>query len=191
LFVNRFIYLVNKATTEVSDELRCLIIDDTSCFKRGKFIEGISKVFDHVFHRYCLGFKGLIIGYCDSKSFIPIDFSLHNEKGKRPEKPFGLKPEELNRQFTKERQPDSPGLTRENERRVSKSDNTIAMIKRALRHRLPVDYILVDSWFMNMGLIAYVYALKSTYLLGMCGYYALIDPSYTLQIDPPKLTALF
>lgn len=23
------------------------------------------------------------------------------------------------------------------------------------------------------------------------GYYALIDPSYTLQIDPPKLTALF
>ena len=170
LFVNRFLYFVNKGTTEASDELRCLIIDDTSCFKRGKFIEGISKVFDHVFHRYCLGFKGLIMGYCDSRSFIPVDFSLHNEKGKRPEKPFGLKPEELNRQFTKERQPGCPGFTRENERRVSKSENTIAMIKRALKHRLTVDYILVDSWFMNLGLIAYVYALKSTYLLGMCKF---------------------
>ena len=170
LFVNRFLYFVNKGTTEASDELRCLIIDDTSCFKRGKFIEGISKVFDHVFHRYCLGFKGLIMGYCDSRSFIPVDFSLHNEKGKRPEKPFGLKPEELNRQFTKERQPGCPGFTRENERRVSKSENTIAMIKRALKHRLTVDYILVDSWFMNLGLIAYVYTLKSTYLLGMCKF---------------------
>ena len=170
LFVNRFLSLVNKASTDDSDEPRCLIIDDTSCFKRGKFIEGISKVFDHVFHRYCLGFKGLIMGYCDSRSFIPVDFSLHNEKGKRPEKPFGLKPEELNRQFTKERQPDCPGFTRETERRVSKSENTIAMIKRALRHRLTVDYILVDSWFMNLGLIAYVYTLKSTYLLGMCKF---------------------
>jgi hypothetical protein len=170
LFVNRFVYLVNQSTTEVSEEPRCLVIDDTSCFKRGKFIEGISKIFDHVFHRYCLGFKGLIMGYCDSKSFIPVDFSLHNEKGKRPDKPFGLKPEELNRQFTKERQPDCPGYTRETERRISKSENTIAMIKRALRHRLQVDYILVDSWFMNLGLISYVYTLKSTYLLGMCKF---------------------
>ena len=167
LFVNRFLYLVNNATTEPTDEPRCLIIDDTSCFKRGKFIEGISKVFDHVYHRYCLGFKGLIIGYCDSRSFIPVDFSLHSEKGKRPDKPFGLKPEELSRQYTKERQPDCPGNIRENERRVSKSENTITMIKRALRHRLAVDYILVDSWFMNLGLIAYVYMLKSVYLLGM------------------------
>lgn len=170
LFVNRFLYLVNNATTEPSDEPRCLIIDDTSCFKRGKSIEGISKVFDHVYHRYCLGFKGLIIGYCDSRTFIPVDFSLHSEKGKRPDKPFGLKPEELSRQYTKERQPDCPGNIRENERRVSKSENTITMIKRALRHRLAVDYILVDSWFMNLGLIAYVYTLKSVYLLGMCKF---------------------
>ena len=170
LFVNRFLSLVNKATSEPSDELRYLIIDDTSCFKRGKFIEGISKVFDYVYHRYCLGFKGLIMGYCDSRSFIPVDFSLHSEKGKHPDKPFGLKPEELKRQYTKQRQPNLPGFIRENERRVSKSENTIAMIKRALRHRLTVDYILVDSWFMNLGLIAYVYALKSVYLLGMCKF---------------------
>jgi len=170
LFVNRFLTMVDKSSGESVDELRCLIIDDTSCFKRGKFIEGISKVFDHVYHRYCLGFKGLIIGYCDSRSFIPVDFSLHNEKGKRVDKPFGLKPEELKRQYTKNRKPDLPGYTRENERRVSKSENTIAMIRRALKHRLTVDYILVDSWFMNLSLIAYVYRLKSTYLLGMCKF---------------------
>ena len=109
LFINRFLTMVDKSSGESVDELRCLIIDDTSCFKRGKFIEGISKVFDHVYHRYCLGFIGLIMGYCDSRSFILVDFSLHNEKGKRPDKPFGLKPEELKRQYTKNRKPDLPG----------------------------------------------------------------------------------
>jgi hypothetical protein len=112
----------------------------------------------------------LIIGYCDSRSFIPVDFSLHNEKGKRPDKPYGLKPEELSRQYTKTRPVDCPGSVREKERGISKSENTIAMIKRALKHRLAVDYILVDSWFMNLGLIAYVYELTSIYLLGMCKF---------------------
>jgi len=170
IFIHRFLSMVPKAYDKASEDLHCLIIDDTSCFKRGKYIEGISKVFDHVYHRYCLGFKGLIVGYCDSKSFIPVDFSLHNEKGKRPDKPYGLKPEELSRQYIKSRQADCPGNIREIERGVSKSENTIAMIKRALKHRLTVDYILVDSWFMNLGLIAYVYELSSVYLLGMCKF---------------------
>ena len=178
LFVNRFLSFINQAGSAVSDEIRCLIIDDTSCFKRGKCIEGISKVFDHAYHQYCLGFKGLIMGYCDSKSFIPVDFSIHNEKGKRPDKPFGLKPEELKKQYKKERQSEFPGYTREIERRVSKSDNAIAMIRRALKHRLTVDYILVDSWFMNLGLIAYVFGLKSLYLLGMCKF---DDRKYVFQ----------
>lgn len=170
IFIHRFLSLVPQTVDESSEDLHCLIIDDTSCFKRGKYIEGISKVFDHVYHRYCLGFKGLIMGYCDSKSFIPVDFSLHNEKGKRLDKPYGLKPEELTRQYTKSRQADCPGNIREIERGVSKSENTIAMIKRALKHRLSVDYILVDSWFMNLGLISYVYELTSVYLLGMCKF---------------------
>ena len=170
IFIHRFLSMVPKADDESSEDLHCLIIDDTSCFKRGKYIEGISKVFDHVYHRYCLGFKGLIVGYCDSKSFVPVDFSLHNEKGKRPDKPYGLKPEELSRQYIKSRQVDCPGNIREIERSVSKSENTITMIKRALKHRLVVDYILVDSWFMNLGLIAYVYELSSVYLLGMCKF---------------------
>ena len=170
IFIHRFLSMVPKTDNESSEGPRCLIIDDTSCFKRGKFIEGISKVFDHVYHRYCLGFKGLIIGYCDSRSFIPVDFSLHNEKGKRPDKPYGLKPEELSRQYTKTRPVDCPGSVREKERGISKSENTIAMIKRALKHRLAVDYILVDSLFMNLGLIAYVYELTSIYLLGMCKF---------------------
>jgi IS4 transposase len=34
-------------------------------------------------------------------------------------------------------------------------------------------------------------AVKTQIYIAIIGYYALIDPSYTLQIDPPKLTALF
>lgn len=45
----------------------------------------------------------LLMGYCDGTSFIPVDFSLHREKGRNKEKPFGLKKNELRRQYRKQR----------------------------------------------------------------------------------------
>jgi hypothetical protein len=49
--------------------------------KTGRKIEGVSKIHDHVTGRYILGFKLLVSGYWDGNSFIPIDFSLHRERG--------------------------------------------------------------------------------------------------------------
>jgi hypothetical protein len=37
-----------------------------------------------------LGFKLLFMLYWDGKSSIPLDFSLHREKGKNESKPYGM-----------------------------------------------------------------------------------------------------
>jgi hypothetical protein len=60
----------------------CFIFDDTDLDKTGKKIEGVSKIWSHVHHRQILGFKGLFLGRWDGKTFLPINFSLHREKGK-------------------------------------------------------------------------------------------------------------
>jgi hypothetical protein len=39
--------------------------------------------------------------------------------------------------------------------------------------------------------IGYLLELTKEYILSTIGYSVLIEPSYTHQIDPPKLTALF
>lgn len=44
-------------------------------------------MFDHVKHKCVLGFKELILAYLDGRTTIPVDISLHYEKGK--EKNYG------------------------------------------------------------------------------------------------------
>jgi len=58
-----------------------LIFDDSPIEKSGKKIEAVSKMHDHVTGRYIFGYKLLICGYWDGGSFIPVDFSLHRERG--------------------------------------------------------------------------------------------------------------
>ena len=69
---------------------KCMIFDDTLLEKIGMKIEKVSRMWDHVLHRYVFGFKLLLLGYWDGTSFIPLDFSLHRERGTNKEKPFGL-----------------------------------------------------------------------------------------------------
>jgi len=86
---------------------KCLIFDDTLLAKSGKYIEHVSRVWDHVQNKGVLGFKLLVLGYWDGVSFLPLDFSLHKEVGKNKEKPCGLRPKDLRRQYKKDRKPGS------------------------------------------------------------------------------------
>ena len=169
LLANRFIYLLktNETEHEQGDSLRCFIADDTTLPKRGKAIEGIGKVFDHSDHGYKLGFKGLFLTLWEGKSLLPLDFSLHSEKGKNPDKPFGLKKSEIKKQSNKTRSADHPGAQRKAELLVSKNDILIQMIKRAWKKGIHADYLLIDSWFVTEAMIRFV--LRSQmFLLGMC-----------------------
>lgn len=80
LFAMRYLSLSGRIGNCVG-KIRALIFDDSALEKSGAKIEGVSKVHDHVTGRFILGYKILVCGYWDGDSFIPVDFSLHRERG--------------------------------------------------------------------------------------------------------------
>ncbi len=86
LFAKRFRVLINKRDTLKISGITALIGDDSPMGKAGKQMENISMVHDHVTNNFILGYKILVIGYWDGGSFIPIDFSIHREKGSKLQK---------------------------------------------------------------------------------------------------------
>ena len=260
----RFVVLVTRTNEEVANIIRALIIDDTTIAKAGKHIEGTGYVHDHVIGRFILGYKILVLGYWDGVSFIPIDFSIHREKGndeikkarnriekkknqirklqenknsitarikkineqidrlqiivktnptktyqkqlsdkiKSKEKhqnklslvqeeidkqkqkmhflenayyeiqkqsaKYGLKKEDYSKQFKKKRDIKTAGYKRKKEIDMSKIDNAVSMLKRAVKRRFKFDYVLTDSWFFCGKLLKYVDTLNdSTHLVSM------------------------
>jgi hypothetical protein len=138
-----------------------MIFDDTILQKTGKYIEKISRVWDHVTKRSVLGFKLLVMGYWDGVSFIPIDFSFHREPGKNKEKPYELKKKELRKQHKKNREKGSSSCERAEEADMSKINSAIKMFRHAIKKGLMVDYVLMDSCFTCKAFIKAVHAVKN------------------------------
>lgn len=129
----------------------CMVIDDTMIGKTGKKMEFIGRVFDHCAHKYLLGFKILTLGFWDGKSFIPLDFSVHQEPGK--EKNRGLKARELRAQYKKDRKADCASTTRIAELSANKIEQAIKMVSGAIGKGFIPQYVLADSWFITDGFI--------------------------------------
>jgi hypothetical protein len=85
LFAMRYLRLSDRIG-KCAGNIRALIFDDSALEKSGVKIEGVSKVHDHVTGRFILGYKILVCGYWDGENFIPIDFSLHRERGEELDK---------------------------------------------------------------------------------------------------------
>jgi IS4 transposase len=86
LHAKRFMYLIRKNLPDSANGLTALIFDDTLLEKTGKKIEKVSIVNDHASKtgkRFVIGFKLLVCGFWDGASFIPIDFSIHRERGQK------------------------------------------------------------------------------------------------------------
>jgi len=82
VIAKRFTFLLNvdnESLTEGIKKIRAFIFDDSSLEKTGKLIEGVGYIYDHVKHLNILGYKLLLCGYYDGKSFIPLDFYILNE----------------------------------------------------------------------------------------------------------------
>ena len=163
----RFFAILRKEHAEETEQPRCYIIDDTTLEKTGISIEGISRVFDHVRHKCVPGFKELILAYFDGRTTIPVDFSLHREKGK--EKNYGLSDEERERQFSKSRDENNPDHVRYRELDMKKTDCAVAMMQRAWKAGLRASYALCDSWFTCEEFIHSVRSIGdgSVHFLGM------------------------
>lgn len=169
LFARKFNSICLCKSIEKSGQVKCMIFDDTVLAKTGRFIENISRVWDHVSNRCVLGFKLLMMAYWDGTSLVPVDFSLHREKGKNKEKPFGLKKKELKRQFKKKREKGTLSYAREFEADIDKIEMGIKMFKHAVSQRFQIDYVLMDSWFTCDAFIEVVLNVKSQiiHLIGM------------------------
>jgi len=85
LHAKRFMYLTSKNIHLKGSGVTAFIFDDSLLEKTGKKTERVSMVNDHVSKRFILGYKLLVCGFWDGKSFIPLDFSLHREKGNKQE----------------------------------------------------------------------------------------------------------
>ena len=169
MFGMKFIKLAATQGDNSSDAPRCLIIDDSDLPKTGKYIEKVSRIWDHVSSRYILGFKLLAMGYWDGASFIPLDFSLHREGGKNADKPFGLKKKEYRKQYKKKREKGTHSWDRAREVDSTKIQSALKMFWRAISQGVRVDYVLMDSWFTCDAFISAVKRVKkqTVQLIGM------------------------
>ena len=169
MFGLKFIKLVAAQGENNSGAPKCLIFDDSDLPKTGRYIEKISRIWDHVSRRYILGYKLLAMGYWDGASFIPLDFSLHRERGRNSEKPFGLKKKEYRKQYKKKREKGTHSWDRAKEADSTKIESALKMFWRAISQGVKVDYVLMDSWFTCEAFVRAVRRVKkqTVHLIGM------------------------
>ena len=154
---NRFFAILRKEGSGDSGFPRCYILDDTTLEKTGVSMEKVSRVFDHVRGHCVLGFKLLLLAFSDGVSTLPVDFSLHREKGKKGD--FGLTRQERKKQYHTVRRSSDPDSVRAKECDRSKMDMAIEMLQRAWKHGIRAQYLLADSWFTCEKLIEAVRAI--------------------------------
>lgn len=158
----KFQQLTNPDGIAASDS--AFIIDDTANIKTGFKIENISFVHDHVNGKgkagSKLGFKNLVLAYFDGKSTTAVDFSIHSERK--------LKGKKRKEQYKKECTKNSNGYKRRKECTEKKTDNGLAMIKRAVKNGFIPRYALMDSWFSSEGVIQGIRNIKGGIIDVVC-----------------------
>lgn len=145
-----------------------LIADDSDLPKTGMRMEKIGKIFSHVHQKCILGYKTLMLCWSDGRTQFMLDASLHGEKGKVEGKEQGLTARQRQKRFSRERDEKSHAAKRMEEYFMNKGEKLIEMVKRAIKAKLKFEYLLVDSWFTNSGLVDFVCkSHKKFHLLGM------------------------
>ena len=174
LFVKQYL-LKDELFTPSADATKCLIFDDTDLSKTGKTIEGVSKIYNHVSKTYYLGFKLLVAGYWNGSVFIPIDFSLHRES-KTSKLKYGLTAKQRKVQKKTPRCNNTVAAKRYKELNKKKTDLLVQMFSRVVKRKIPVDYILIDTWFTSIGLLKKLRSISSsTHIIGMYKYNSKIE----------------
>jgi len=162
----QFLRIVERRGGETGDVPDFYIVDDTTLEKTGCHFEGLSRVHDHTSGKHVLGYKMLTLSYCDGKSTIPLDCSLHREKGKR--KDYSLSRDERKGLFSKKRDADSPGYKRKKELDEEKPQMVLQMICRSWKRWIRATYFLADSWFDGIDFIKGIREIAGSALHVIC-----------------------
>jgi len=158
---------INRSSETQNDRPVCLIIDDTDAPKSGRKCELIGKVFSHIEHKTILGYKCLTLLYTDGLSQLMLDFSLHGEEGRKPDRKQGLTDKERKARFSEDHSGEAVE-ERIREYTMKKTDKAIEMVKYAIKRGIRFDYLLVDSWFTNADFVRLITSRHiKCHLLGM------------------------
>ena len=158
---------ISRSTEAPHDKPVCLIIDDTDAPKSGRKSEFIGKVFSHILHKTILGYKCMTLLYTDGLSQLFLDFSLHGEEGRKPDRKQGLTHKRRNERFSS----DYTGQSVEErikEYTMKKTDKAIDMVKYAIKRGIRFDYLLADCWFTCADFVRLITSRHiKCHLLGM------------------------
>ena len=158
---------ISRSSETQNDRPVCLIIDDTDAPKSGRKCELIGKVFSHIEHKAILGYKCLTLLYTDGLSQLMLDFSLHGEEGRKPDRKQGLSDKERKARFIEDHSGEAVE-ERIKEYTMKKTDKAIEMVKYAIKRGIRFDYLLVDSWFTNADFVRLITSRHiKCHLLGM------------------------
>ena len=83
--------------------------------------------------------------WSDGRTQFMLDASLHGEKGKIEGKEQGMTAKQREKCYNRLRDKDSHITKRKEEYFMSKGNKLIEMVKRAIRAKIPFEYLLVDS----------------------------------------------
>ena len=82
---------------------------------------------------------------------IELRQELKETQKRHPE--YGLTKKQMDEQFKKCRDAQTPGAERAEEADIKKTTSMMNMLKRAIKRGFHADYVLTDSWFCNLELI--------------------------------------
>lgn len=146
-----FFRIVEKKSTESLGDEKYFILDDTTTEKTGYRIEGIGKVFDHVFQKYVLGYKYQLLAVSDKISTIIVDFSVHAEATRKGN--YGLTDKQLRRRTVIRRKDGDCMKSRVKELDEQKPKVALQMIRRAWKNGIHASYLLMDKWYFSAELM--------------------------------------
>ena len=118
--------------------MKVLIADDTLYRRnRSKYVELLSRVFDHIDKRYYRGFRMLVLGWSDGISFVPASCALlASSKEKNRLVPLRT---DLDRRTN--------GARRRREGIRKATDVLVEMVAEAMASGIQASHLLFDSWF--------------------------------------------
>ena len=137
-------YFSNKYNHD-EGKYNVLIIDDTSKNKSGKYVEYLSRFFDHSQQTYYNGYQVIFATWSNLRTCIPIDLALKTGKKRCKHARKG--------NYAK----NSHTFKRYKESRLSKLKISISMIYNALKHRIKFNYVLWDSWYSCSEAFVFVF----------------------------------
>lgn len=96
---------------------------------------------------------------------IELRQELKETKKRYPE--YGLTKKQMDEQFKKCRDAQTPGAERAEEADIKKTTSMMNMLKRAIKRGFQADYVLTDSWFCNLELIKLITRLHEKYNINL------------------------